>query len=64
MLKTALTSIVITAGVTIATVATAGAFAPTIAVALVGSNFAGLSGAALTSACLAYIGGELLQWEA
>ena len=42
---------------TIATVATAGAFAPTIAVALVGSNFAGLSGAALTSACLAYIGG-------
>ena len=64
VLKTALTSIVITAGVTIATVATAGAFAPTIAVALVGSNFAGLSGAALTSACLAYIGGELLQWEA
>ena len=57
VLKTALTSIVITAGVTIATVATAGAFAPTIAVALVGSNFAGLSGAALTSACLAYIGG-------
>ena len=57
VLKTALTSIVITAGVTIATVATAGAFAPTIAVALVGSNFAGLSGAALNSACLAYIGG-------
>lgn len=57
VLKTALTSFVITAGVTIATVATAGAFAPTIAVALVGSNFAGLSGAALTSACLAYIGG-------
>ena len=57
VLKTALTSIVITAGVTIATVATAGAFAPKIAVALVGSNFAGLSGAALTSACLAYIGG-------
>lgn len=57
VLKTALTSIVITAGVTIATVATAGAFAPSIAVALVGSNFAGLSGAALTSACLAYIGG-------
>ena len=57
VLKTALTSIAITAGVTIATVATAGAFAPTIAVALVGSNFAGLSGAALTSACLAYLGG-------
>ena len=57
VLKTALTSIVITAGVTIAALATAGAFAPTIAVALVGSNFTGLSGAALTSACLAYIGG-------
>lgn len=28
-----------------------------VAVILVGSNFAGLSGAALTSACLAYIGG-------
>ena len=28
-----------------------------IAVVLVGSNFAGLSGAALTSACLAYLGG-------
>ena len=47
----------ITAGVAILTIATAGAFAPAIAVALVGSNFAGLSGAALTSACLAYIGG-------
>lgn len=57
VLKTALTSIVITAGVTIAALAMAGAFAPTIAVALVGSNFTGLSGAALTSACLAYIGG-------
>ena len=31
--------------------------APSIAVALVGSNFAGLHGAALTSACLAYLGG-------
>ena len=29
-----------------------GMFAPAIAVALVGSNFAGLNGAALTSACL------------
>lgn len=56
VLKTALISIVITAGVTIATVATAGVFAPTIAVALVGSNFDGLSGAALTSACLIYLG--------
>lgn len=47
----------ITAIVTIVAVVTAGAFAPAIAVALVGSQFAGLSGAALTSACLAYLGG-------
>lgn len=47
----------ITVGITIVTIATAGAFAPSIAVALVGSNFAGLKGAALTSACLAYLGG-------
>lgn len=57
VLKTAITSIAIIAGVMIITIATAGALAPTIAVALVGSNFAGLSGAALTSACLAYLGG-------
>ena len=37
--------------------ATAGAFAGPVAVALFGSNFAGLSGAALTSACLAWAGG-------
>ena len=47
----------ITAGIAIITIATAGALAPAIAIALVGSNFAGLSGAALTSACLAYLGG-------
>lgn len=47
----------ITVGISIAAIATAGMFAPAIAVALVGSNFAGLSGAALTSACLAYLGG-------
>lgn len=57
VLKTALTSLAVTAGVALAAVITAGAFAPAIAVALVGSNFAGLSGAALTSACLAYLGG-------
>ena len=57
VLKTALTSLAITAGVAIAVIVAAGAFAPAIAVALVGSNFAGLSGAALTSACLAYLGG-------
>lgn len=56
-MKNAIKSIAITAGVVIAAIATAGAFAPAIAVALVGSNFAGLSGAALTSACLAYLGG-------
>lgn len=57
VLKTAIKTISITAGVAIVTIAAAGAFAPAIAVALVGSNFAGLSGAALTSACLAYLGG-------
>lgn len=57
VLKTALTSVTVAAGIAIVTIAAAGAFAPAIAVALVGSNFAGLSGAALTSACLAYLGG-------
>lgn len=57
VLKNAIKSVSITAVITIAVVATAGAFAGPIAVALVGSNFAGLSGAALTSACLAYLGG-------
>lgn len=56
VLKIAITSIAITAGITIVTVITAGSFAPAIAVTLVGSNFTGLSGAALTSACLAYVG--------
>lgn len=57
VLKTAITSISITAAIAAATIATAGTFAPGIAVALVGSNFAGLSGAALTSTSLAYLGG-------
>lgn len=57
VLKTVLTSVTVTAVIAIVAIATAGAFAPAIAVALVGSNFAGLSGAALTSACLAYLGG-------
>lgn len=56
-LKTVLTSLSITAVITIVIVATAGALASSIAAALVGSNFAGLQGAALTSACLAYLGG-------
>lgn len=57
VLKTVITSLSVTAVIAIVAIATAGAFAPAIAVALVGSNFAGLSGAALTSACLAYLGG-------
>ena len=57
VLKIAITSIAITVGITIVTVITAGSFAPAIAVTLVGSNFTGLSGAALTNACLAYVGG-------
>lgn len=55
--KTVITSLSITTVIAIVTIATAGALAGPIAVALVGSNFAGLSGAALTSACLAYLGG-------
>lgn len=47
----------VTAIIAIITIATAGVLGPVIAVALVGSNFAGLSGAALTAACLAYLGG-------
>lgn len=57
VLKAVINALSITAIVTIVAVVTAGTFAPAIAVALVGSNFAGLSGAALTSACLAYLGG-------
>lgn len=57
VLKTVITSLSITAAIAIVTIATAGAFAGPIAVALVGTNFTGLSGAALTSACLAYLGG-------
>lgn len=57
VLKMVITSLSITAVIAIVTIASAGAFAGPIAVALVGSNFTGLSGAALTSACLAYLGG-------
>jgi len=52
-----ITSLSITAVITVVVIFTAGTFAPAIATALVGSQFAGLSGAALTSACLAYLGG-------
>ena len=57
VLKGLLVGGAITAGIAIVTIATAGALAGPIAVALVGSNFVGLNGAALTSACLAYLGG-------
>ena len=57
VMKTAIKSLSIVAVITVAVVATAGAYAGPIAVALVGANFSGLSGAALTSACLAYLGG-------
>lgn len=49
-----------TIGVGVATAGAAYIFAPAIAVGLVGSSFAGLSGAALTSASLAMVGGGAL----
>ena len=55
--KAVLKAVAVTAAVTLGTIATAGIFAPAIAVALVGSDFAGLGGAALANACLAYLGG-------
>ncbi len=57
VLKSAIKTLTITTVIAGITIFTAGALAPSIAVALVGSNFAGLSGAALTNACLAYLGG-------
>lgn len=57
VLKSVIKTLSITSVITIMTVATAGAFAPTIATILVGSSFSGLNGAALTSASLAYLGG-------
>lgn len=57
VLKSKLTSLALAALIAVITITTVGAFAPSIAVVLVGSNFAGLSGAALTSACLAFLGG-------
>lgn len=57
VVKSTVTGLAISFLIMLAVVATAGIFAPEIAVLLVGSNFAGLSGAALTNACLAYLGG-------
>lgn len=56
-LKETIKGLAITAVIATATIITVDAFAPAIAVLLVGAQFPGLSGAALTSACLAYIGG-------
>lgn len=52
-----LKAVMISSLVTIATIASAGILAPKIAVLLVGSKFTGLTGAALTAASLAYLGG-------
>lgn len=57
VLKIVIRSAVIATAFTLATALTVGAAAPSIAVAMVGSKFAGLGGAALTNACLAYLGG-------
>lgn len=55
--KSVFKTVSITSIATVIAVASAGVLAPKIAVFLVGSNFTGLSGAALTAASLAYIGG-------
>ena len=55
VLKTAITGIVVAAGITILVVVIAGAFALMIVVVLVGTSFPGLKGAAKSSACLAYL---------
>ena len=60
MLKIAIKFIIITAVITFVAISTVGILAPKIAIVLVGSNFAGLSGAALTSASLAYLGGSAI----
>lgn len=57
VLYNAVKNISISGVVSVATMIAASMFAPAIAVYIVGSNFIGLSGAALTSASLAYLGG-------
>lgn len=63
VLKTSIKAVSVGAAIVIAGIATSGALAPKIAVTLVGSNFTGLSGAALTNACLAYLGGGAIAAE-
>lgn len=57
VMKTVIKTLTITSAIAIAIIASAGALSPKIAVWLVGSKFAGLNGAALVSACLAFLGG-------
>lgn len=55
-LKSSLKGLTVGSIVLVSFLATAGIFSSKIAVVLVGAKFANLSGAALTSACLAYLG--------
>lgn len=54
-------ALVVTAAITALSYGLAAQFAPAIAVSLVGSSFSGLSGVALTNACLAMIGGGAVE---
>ncbi|NDO19204.1 hypothetical protein FMM68_05990 [Lachnospiraceae bacterium MD329] len=54
-------AVISTAAITALTFGVATYFAPAIAVALVGESFAGLSGIALTNACLAMLGGGAIE---
>ncbi len=56
-LKKTIKAAVVVGGSVVLAALSMGTMAPSIAVYLVGSSFAGLHGAALTSACLAYLGG-------
>lgn len=60
-LKSTLQGVAVATLITVLAILSAGTFAPAIAVALVGTSFPGLSGAALTSACLAYVGGGAIS---
>lgn len=59
--KAHMKALAVGAGVVVLVIASVGAFVPEIAVLLVGSNFAGLHGAALINACLAYLGGGAIS---
>lgn len=57
IVKNTIKTITMVAGATVTVALGLWQFAPKVAVTLVGSKFVGLSGAALTNACLAYLGG-------